>query len=49
MRVQVLVVRPDVVGRQAQVTVSYDKPLVTPLLSAITVPMRARAVMRVER
>ncbi|MGF1665650.1 MAG: TadE family type IV pilus minor pilin [Acidimicrobiia bacterium] len=49
MRVQVLVVRPDVVGRQAQVTVSYDKPLISPLLSAITVPMRARAVMRVER
>lgn len=47
--VTVTVVRPSGVGRQAEVTVRYAKPLVTPLLSAVTVPLQARAVMRVER
>jgi hypothetical protein len=46
--VRVSVVRPAVVGRDAEVTVSYDKPLVTPLLDGITVPLSSRAVMRVE-
>jgi Flp pilus assembly protein TadG len=45
---RVAVVRPAVVGRDAEVTVMVDKPLVTPLLHGITVPLRARAVMRVE-
>lgn len=43
------VVRPAVVGRPAEVVVSVDRPLVTPLLDVFTVPIRARAVMRVER
>ena len=47
--VTVSVVRPSVVGRQAEVAVSYSKPLVTPLLDRLTIPLRARAVMRVER
>ena len=42
------VVRPHVVGRPAEVTVRFEKPLVTPLLGGITVPLSARAVMRVE-
>ncbi len=45
----VSVVRPHVVGRPAEVTVRLDKALVTPLLGGITVPLSARAVMRVER
>jgi Flp pilus assembly protein TadG len=45
----VSVVRPAVVGRQVRVTVALDKPLVTPLLGGISVPLQARAVMRVER
>jgi Flp pilus assembly protein TadG len=44
----VTVTRPAVVGRPATVTVTLDKPLVTPLLDGITVPLSARAVMRVE-
>jgi hypothetical protein len=37
------------VGRQAVVEIRLDKPLVTPLLGGFTVPLRARAVMRVEQ
>ena len=44
----VSVVRPHVVGRSAEVTVRFDKPLITPLLGGITVPLTAHAVMRVE-
>lgn len=41
--------RPAVVGRMAEVVISYDKPLVTPLLRGLTVHLRSRAVMVVER
>lgn len=44
----VTVTRPAVVGEPASVTITLDKPLVTPLLDGITVPLSARAVMRVE-
>lgn len=46
--VRVEVERPTAVGEPATVVVSVDKPLATPLLESITVPLRARAVMRVE-
>lgn len=46
---RVSVRRPGVVGRPAEVTISYDKPLVTPLLEGLKVPIRVRAVMAVER
>lgn len=46
--VTVSVERPAVVGASATVEVRFDKPLVTPLLDAVTVPLRARATMRVE-
>jgi hypothetical protein len=47
--VRVEVRRPQVVGRPAEVTVRYAKPLWTPFLEGMTVPLAARAVMRVER
>ena len=46
---RVSVRRPSVVGRPAEVVISYDKPLATPLLGGLTIPIRARAVMAVER
>lgn len=46
--VVVSVERDDVVGGVAAVVVTLEKPLVTPLLEAVTVPLRARATMRVE-
>jgi hypothetical protein len=48
-RARVSVRRPAAVGRQAVVEIRLDKPLVTPLLGGFTVPLRARAVMRVEQ
>jgi hypothetical protein len=44
----VSVERPAIVGASATVTVALDKPLVTPLLGGVTIPLRARATMRVE-
>ncbi|GIU91174.1 MAG: hypothetical protein KatS3mg011_0080 [Acidimicrobiia bacterium] len=48
-RVTIRVRRPSVVGAAAEVVVSYRRNLVTPLVRGITVPLTARAVMRVER
>lgn len=48
-RVAISVRRPSVVGEPATVEVRVAKPLITPLLNWITVPLSARAVMRVER
>ncbi len=47
--VRVTVVRPAVVGRLASVEVRLDRPLRTPFLDAMSVPLAARAVMRIER
>lgn len=47
--VTIRVKRPSVVGRLAEVVVSYRRSLSTPLLRGVTVPLSARAVMRVER
>lgn len=47
--VRVGVRRPSVVGRPAEVTVSYAKPLRVLLFKALTIPLEARAVMRVEQ
>ncbi|MDH4117391.1 MAG: pilus assembly protein [Acidimicrobiia bacterium] len=44
----VSVTRPGVVGRMAEVVVTYRKTLVTPLLGGLGVTLRSRAVMRVE-
>jgi Flp pilus assembly protein TadG len=44
----VSVTRPHVVGRQAEVVVELRKRLVTPLLGGVSIPLSARAVMRVE-
>lgn len=49
VKATISVTRPEGIGRQAEVVVSYDKPLLTPLLGGITFPLRARAVMRVEQ
>ncbi len=46
---RVLVRRPDVVGRLAEVEVTVRVPLATPLLRSMSVEMTTRAVMRVER
>ncbi len=46
---RVSVRRPSVVGQPASVTITYDKPLVTPLLGGLRVPLRGHAVMAVER
>ncbi|MGQ0848736.1 MAG: TadE/TadG family type IV pilus assembly protein [Actinomycetota bacterium] len=48
-RVRVVVDRPQVVGRAAVVSVVIRHRLVTPLLRWITVDLRGRGVMRVER
>lgn len=47
--VKITVSRPAVVGKPAVVVISFAKPLVTPLLDGIKVPLTARAVMRVEQ
>lgn len=47
-RALVSVARPTVVGRPAEVTVSVSRPLRSPLLDAVVVPLSARAVMAVE-
>lgn len=47
-RVRVDVVRPAAVGHPARVTVRFERPLSTPLLEGITIPLGATAVMRVE-
>lgn len=41
--------RPHVVGQQAAVQIGIDHHLGLPLLGGISVPLSARAVMRVER
>ena len=46
---RVAIHRPHVVGASAKVTVSLVHRVAIPLLSAITVPLSATAVMRVER
>jgi hypothetical protein len=48
-RVAVSVTRPSVVGRPAMVVVTLRHRLVTPLLRWMTIDLRGRAVMRVER
>jgi Flp pilus assembly protein TadG len=48
-RAQVTVRRSAVVGSAAVVTVEVVQPLRTPLLSAVRVPLRVEATMRVER
>lgn len=48
-QVRITVVRPSVVGRPASVELRLDRPLRTPFLDRITVPLAVRAVMRVER
>jgi hypothetical protein len=48
-RAQVSVSRPRAVGRPATVEVALWHHLVTPLLRWISLDLRARAVMRVER
>ena len=45
---KVVVRRPDVVGRLAEVEVTVRRPLVTPLLRTMKVELTTRAVMRVE-
>lgn len=47
-RARVSVVRPGEVGALARVTVRVDRPLSTPLLDGITVPVASTAAMRVE-
>ncbi len=46
---RVIVRRPDVAGRMAEVEITVRRPLVTPLLRSIEVELRSRAVMAVER
>ena len=46
---RVRVHRPHVVGRQAEVEISLAHRIGLPLLGGFTVPLSARAVMRVER
>ncbi len=41
--------RPHIVGRSAEVTVTYERRSTLPFLGRFSVPLRARAVMRVER
>lgn len=41
--------RPHIVGRSAEVTVTLERHIALPLLGGFSVPLRARAVMRVER
>ncbi len=41
--------RPHIVGRSAEVTVTLERHIALPLLGRFSVPLRARAVMRVER
>jgi hypothetical protein len=48
-RVQVSVSRPRMVGRPATVEVALRHHLVTPLLRSISLDLRARAVMLVEK
>lgn len=47
--VRVTVVRPAVVGRLASVELELDRPLRTPLLDRMRVPLSVRAVMRIEQ
>jgi hypothetical protein len=46
---RVRVHRPHVVGQQAEVEISLSHRIGLPLLGGFTVPLSARAVMRVER
>ena len=41
--------RPHIAGRTAEVTVTLERQVALPLLGRFSVPLRARAVMRVER
>lgn len=45
---RVSVRRPQVSGRQAVVTIEVQRPLATPVLDSVTVPIVVRAVMVVE-
>ena len=47
--VRIRVHRPHIVGRSAEVTVTLERRVGLPLLGRFSVPLRARAVMRVER
>lgn len=41
--------RPHIVGRSAEVIVTLERHIAVPLLGRFSVPLHARAVMRVER
>ena len=41
--------RPHIVGRSAEVTVTLERHVSLPLLGKLSIPLRARATMRVER
>lgn len=48
-RAVVSVRRPHVVGRQAEVTIRLRHRLAAPLFGGVSIELRSRAVMRVER